>query len=223
MDSIVRGIVLKTVNYKEADKIASIFTLEEGIIPAKFTGVRRDKAKLKAMSQPFSFCEFGINKSKEHRTITSASPIDLFNNILIEYNRMMCGYIVLDMVRSIVPEEKPEPELFLQTINSLKNIETNEPLSATIDYILKFMYYSGVGLVFPESSYVYLSRASGEFSTNRDEFSYEVDKRVYDTLRNLNNGEVVESNPKILTQILKMLHNIIYAKFNVEISSFGFI
>lgn len=223
MDSIVKGIVLKTVNYKEADKIASIFTLEEGIIPAKFSGVRRDKAKLKAMSQPFSFCEFGVNKTKEHRTITSANPIDLFNNILADYNRMMCGYVVLDMLRSILPEEKPETELFLQTVNSLKNIETSEPLTATIDYILKFMYYSGVGIVFPESNYIYLSRVTGEFSTSRDEFSYEVDRRVYLTLKAINYGEVIDTNPKILNQILKMLHNIIYAKFNVDITSFSFI
>ncbi len=223
MDSIIKGIVLKTVNYKEADKIASIFTLEEGIIPAKFTGVRRDKAKLKAMSQPFSFCEFTVNKTKDHRTITSASPIDLFDNILLDYQRMMCGYIVLDMLRSILPEEKPETELFLQTITSLKNIETAEPLSATIEYILKFMYYSGVGIVFPDSNYIYLSRITGEFSTTRDEFSYEVDKRVFNTILAINNGETNESNPKIFMQILKMLHNIIYAKFNVDINSFSFI
>ena len=113
MDSKVKGIVLKTVNYKEADKIASIFTLEEGVIAVKFTGVRRDKAKLKAMSQPFSFCEFTINKTKEHRTVVSASAIDLFNNLSTDYTRMMCGYIVLDMVKSILPEEKVESEIFL--------------------------------------------------------------------------------------------------------------
>lgn len=223
MDSIVKGIVLKTVNYKEADKIASIFTLEEGIIPAKFSGVRRDKAKLKAMSQPFSFCEFGVNKSKDKRTITSASPIDLFSNIHADYLRMMCGYIVLDIVRSIIPEEKVEQEIFLQTINSLKNIETANPLVSTIDFILKFMYYSGVEVIFPESNFVYLSRATGEFSTIRDEFSYEVDRRVYITLKSISRGEEIENNPKIFNQILKMLHNILYSKFNIEINSFNFI
>lgn len=223
MDSIVRGIVLKTVNYKEADKIASIFTLEEGIIVAKFSGVRRDKAKLKAMSQPFSFCEFTINKTKEHRTIISANPIDLFDNMLLDYQRMMCGYIVLDMLRSILPEEKSETELFLQTITSLKDIETSEPLRATIEYILKFMFYTGVGMVLPDSNYVYLSRITGEFSISRDEFSYEVDRKVYNTLKAINLGEGIETNEKIFIQILKMLHNIIYAKFNVDISSFSFI
>ena len=223
MDSKVKGIVLKTVNYKEADKIASIFTLEEGVIAVKFTGVRRDKAKLKAMSQPFSFCEFTINKTKEHRTVVSASAIDLFNNLSTDYTRMMCGYIVLDMVKSILPEEKVESEIFLATVNALKNIEQSNPYIATIDYILKFLQFNGLGLVFPDSSYVYLNKDTGDIVTKREEFCYELDRRVYDILKAINNSTDIDAQDKTLIQILRLLNNVIYAKFNVEIKSFQFI
>ena len=223
MDYIVKGIVVKTVNYKEADKIASIFTLEEGVITARFSGVRRANAKLKAMSQPFSLCEFSINKTKNHRTITSAFVIDLFNNLTTDYSRMICGYVVLDMIKSILMEEKVEREIFLSTINAFKNIETFNPYIATIDYILKFLNFSGLEVQYIDAPYVYLSRATGEFSSTRDEFSYEIDKNVYSTLRLINFNKQVEENNSIFIKILKMLHNIIYAKCNVDIKSFDFL
>ena len=223
METNVKGIVLRTVNYKEADKIASIFTLEEGVIAAKFAGVRRDKAKLKAVSQPFSLCEFTVNKTKEHRTVISASAIDLFNNLSSDYTRMMCGYIVLDMIKSILPEEKVETEIFLVSVNALKNIEQDNPYVATIDYILKFLQINGLGLVLPDANYVYLNKDTGDFVLKREEFCYEIDRHIYKTLKAINDGIDIEDNSKILIQILRMLNNVIYAKFNVEIKSFQFI
>ena len=223
MESNIKGIVLRTVNYKEADKIASLFTLEEGLIAVKFTGVRRDKAKMKAVSQPFSLCEFTINKTKEHRTVISASAIDLFNTLTSDYSRMMCGYIVLDIIKSILPEDKPEPEIFLLSINALKNIEQNNPYIATIDYIIKFLDINGLGLVFPDANYVYLNKDTGDIVVNREEFCYELDKRVYHTLQSISRGVTVEDNDKTFIQILRLLNNVIYAKFNVEIKSFQFI
>ena len=43
MDEKTQGLVLKLIDYKDADKLASIFTLEQGIISAKFTGVNIDE------------------------------------------------------------------------------------------------------------------------------------------------------------------------------------
>ena len=46
METKVKGIILSTKDYLEADKIASIFSYEYGIISAKFVGVKKEKAKL---------------------------------------------------------------------------------------------------------------------------------------------------------------------------------
>ena len=47
MDTKVKGIILKLTDIKEADKLASIFSLEQGIISANFRGIRKEKSKLK--------------------------------------------------------------------------------------------------------------------------------------------------------------------------------
>lgn len=222
-DEKVKGIVVKLVDYKDADKLASLFTLERGLVTAKFTGVRRDKAKLKGVAQPFTFAEFNLINKSNMRTIISADIIDNFFNLQSNYDKMMCGYIVLDIVRSILPVEKIEQDIFLLTLSALKDIETNNEYVATIKYILEFLSFSGMKLELPNCNYIYFDSLSCEFINSRNSTSQELDKKVYATLRAIDNGESTELNMIVLKQILRFLHNVIYLKFDEDIKSFSFI
>jgi len=223
MDTKVKGIVVKLNDYKDADKIASIFTLESGLISAKFTGVKKEKAKLKSVAQPFVFADFVLNENGNNKTVTSASVIDGFYNILANYQKTIMGYIVLDIIKSILPKEKPESDLFVLTLNALNDIEEKNELVATISYILKFISFSGMEIQFPNVEYVFLDTLNGNFSANREPGFMAIDKKVYLTLKAINEEKDVECNETILKQILRLLHNIIYLKFNEDIKSFQFI
>lgn len=223
MEERVKGIVVKTIDYKEADKLASIFTLERGLISAKFTGVKREKAKLKSFTQPFVFADFILNKSGNLRTVTSASLIDNFSGIVASYDKTICGYIVLDMIRSILPSEKEEPDIFLLTLSALKNIEEKDPKLATIDFILKFIDFAGMGLSFDLDNIIYLDKTTGNFTDKKEYNSVQIDKKVYSLIKNINDViEVTEKN-NLVSQALRLLHNILYIKFNVDLKSFEFI
>ena len=223
MEERVKGIVVKTIDYKEADKLASIFTLERGLISAKFTGVKREKAKLKSFTQPFVFADFILNKNGNLRTVTSASLIDNFSGILAAYDKTICGYIVLDMIRSILPSEKEEPDIFLLTLSALKNIEEKDPKLATIDFVLKFIDFAGMGLSFDLDNIIYLDKTTGNFTDKKEYNSVQIDKKVYSLIKNINDGiEVTEKN-NLVSQALRLLHNILYIKFNVDLKSFEFI
>ncbi|MBR1988165.1 MAG: DNA repair protein RecO [Clostridia bacterium] len=223
MDTKVKGIVLKLIDYKDADKLASIFTLTEGVITAKFTGVKRDKAKMKAVAQPFTFAEFNINQKGSLRTITSADIIDNFNLILSDYNKTICGYIVLDMIKSILPEQKREEDIFIHTITALKNIETENEFIATIDFILKFIALSGMELEFFDSKYNYFDVITGNFESKNGQNKKEIDKNVYALLKSINDGQPIESNEITQKRALKFLHNVLYIKFGEDIKSFMYI
>ena len=223
MEERLKGIVLKTIDYKEADKLASIFTLEHGLISAKFTGVKKEKAKLKAFTQPFVFADFILNKSGNLRTVTSASLIDNFSGIIASYEKTICGYIVLDIIRSILPSEKEEKDVFLLTLSALKNIEEKDEKIATIDFILKFINFAGLGLSFDLDNIIYLDKTTGNFTDKKEYNSVQIDKKVYSLIKNINDGiEVIEKN-NTFSQALRLLHNILYIKFNVDLKSFEFI
>ena len=122
MDTKVKGIILKLIDYKEADKLASIFTLEQGVVTVKFKGVRKEKSKLKSACMPFTFAEFNINQTGNSRVVTNLNVIDDFYGILQNYNKTIVGYIILDILKTILPVEKPEQDLFVLTLNALKQI-----------------------------------------------------------------------------------------------------
>lgn len=223
MEQKTKGLVLKLIDYKDADKLASIFTFDYGIITAKFVGVKKEKAKLKAIAQPFTFADFNFTTRANNRVVAGASLIDSFYLILSNYNKTICGYIVLDIIKSILPEEKSEQDLFLLTISTLKNIEQNNEFIATIDFILKFLNFSGFNVNLPNTDYVYFDKFNAEFSENKTDFSTQIDKQVYLTLKKISENKIEEFNEKTLKQILRLLYNILTNCFNVEIKSFDFI
>lgn len=249
MDTKVKGIIIKLIDYKDADKLAQIFSLEQGIITAKFVGVKREKAKFKAVAQPFVFAEFVLSVKGEHKTVTSVEIIDPFDKLLLDYSRTMAGYVILDMIRRLIPEGKPEQDIFLLTLSTLKKLEMEDINSTLIDYIIKFIDMQGMAIEFPNSKYVYLDNLTGNFSTTRTINSTEIDKKVYSYLFNIfnsqlkaskneinnltqNNDNVInnetnrlqnEISPLTIKQALRLIKNIIYLKFNVEIKSFDYL
>jgi len=223
MEQQVKGIIVKLIDYKEADKLASIFSLEQGLITAKFTGVKRDKAKLKSVAMPFTFANFSLFEKKEHLTVTNADVIDNFPALLQDYNKTICGYIILDIIRTILPKQKPEQDIFLLTVSALKKLEQSNEYISTIDYILKFITLSGMGLKFAELNYVYLDTFTGNFCEERVEGAIQIDKKVYEILKDINDEKQVEINPTKLKQSLRLLHNILFVKFGEDVTSFQYL
>lgn len=223
-----KGIILKLSDYKDADKLATIFSLEEGLLVAKFSGVKKDKAKFKAVAQPFVFGSFVVAQKGKTLTITQADMIDAFTGILSNYNKTICAYIVLDIVRSTMPAQKPEQDLFLLTLNCLKEIEQQNEFFALAQYILNYMKFSGVQLNVPEADYAFLDLLSGNFVSVRQENSLAIDKKVYSTLKQINSATQNSAaanppQPEVLKQTLRLLNKVIYLKFGTEIKSFQFI
>lgn len=223
MDTKVKGIIIKLIDYKDADKLASIFTLENGVVSAKFTGVKRDKAKMKSVAQPFTLADFNLNQKGNFKTIISADIIDNFNKILLDYNKTICAYIVMDIIRSILPNEKPEKDIFIYTLNTLKNIEEKNETRATIDFILKFISFSGMENELPDYKYVYLDTVTGNFDSKSGIDKKEIDKKVYALIRSVSNDEEIEFDEQTGKRALRLLHNILYIKFGEDIQSFQYL
>ena len=223
MEDKFKGIITKLTEYKDADKLASVFSLENGLITVKFTGVKKENAKFKSSAQPFTFAEFVVTQKGANKTVISVDIIDSFKNILTDYNKTICGYIILDVINTLLIKEKQEQDIFILTINSLKNVEEKNPFVFLIDYLLKFIEFSGMGLQFIPDEYVYLDKFTGDFIPNHTQNSVQIDKKVYFALTKIHTQQQLEENETILRQCLRLLHNIFYLKFGEDIKSFQFI
>ena len=222
MEKKFKGIILKLTEHKDADKLASVFSLEFGKIGVKFTGVKRDGAKLKSVAQPFCFAEF-VATGNSGLVVTSAEIIDGFTAILTDYNKTICAYIVLDIINSILPKEKPETDIFVLALSALKAIEQENEYLSTINFVLQFINFSGLALEFVNSNFVYLDNYSGNFTTEHTQNCVQIDKRIYLAMKEIAEKNSTKANDNTLKQILRLLHNILFLKFGEDIKSFNFI
>lgn len=69
------GIILKKLNFGEADQLCYIYTEQFGMILASAKGIRLEKSKLRNHLNLFSFGRFGVISSREMWRIVDAEKI----------------------------------------------------------------------------------------------------------------------------------------------------
>ena len=83
MDERVKGIVISSKDYKDNDKLLTLFTLEKGIVFAKIVGVKKPNAKLKAVKELFCFAEFDLARKGDFLTIQDNGARKLLQDYLV--------------------------------------------------------------------------------------------------------------------------------------------
>ena len=86
MEIKVNALVIKAIDYKENDKILTLYSLEKGRLSANIKGVKKPKAKLKFASEPFCFAEFILAEKLGKYTVINASYKNSFYNFFIRFS-----------------------------------------------------------------------------------------------------------------------------------------
>jgi DNA repair protein RecO (recombination protein O) len=109
----ILGIILSVSDWKEKDKLCSLFTTSRGLVQVKFVGVKNNNAKLKAYALPFCFGEFDLSGKSEILTVTSVKPIDTFFDLTYDYDKYLIACDMLKLVKMIASiNSEPNIELF---------------------------------------------------------------------------------------------------------------
>ena len=147
-ESILKGIVLRAIDWSEKDKILTVFTLEQGKVSIALKGVRQQKSKLKFASQPLCFAEFSVVGSGDILRCTNAMELGSFFDITNDYDRIVYASAMLEMVDSTTVVDESNAALFLCLAKSLQalcdnNIAGNAVLAK---FVLFLLYNAGYGL-----------------------------------------------------------------------------
>ena len=73
-----KGLVLREVNWRDADMMLTVLTETNGKISAVARGVRRKSSRISAAVQPLAYSEFTFFESAGRYTINEAEPVELF-------------------------------------------------------------------------------------------------------------------------------------------------
>lgn len=116
----VKGIVLKSSDYKDNDKLVKIFCAEFGVITARVRGVKKAGAKLAFAVQPFAFVEFLLTKNGNFYTCINATSVDQFFGLTDNFDNYIFMLGCLEICLKTVQENDSQPDLFIMLLNSLR-------------------------------------------------------------------------------------------------------
>lgn len=99
------GIILRRLNYGEADRIITFLTADYGKTRAMAKGVRRQKSKLAGGIELFSVSEIHFIKGKgDIDTMVSSRLIKHYGNIVKDLQRTQAAYEALKLIDKIVED-----------------------------------------------------------------------------------------------------------------------
>lgn len=141
----IQAIVLEAKDAREADKRLALFSCELGLIWATIKGVKKPKAKLAGVSQPFCFAEFLLNKKGDFYTVINASVIENFFNVTADFDKYIVGTAMLEFCKKTVKENDPSLNLFVLLLKALKQLEYagSNPMAVLIKFLLEAL--AGIG------------------------------------------------------------------------------
>lgn len=106
---VTTGIVIKRVNYGEADRIMTFLTPKRGKIRGMAKGVRREKSKLAGGIELFSEADLTLIKGRgEIDTLISTRLKINYGNIVKDLTRTNAGYDFISIVDAVTEDNYEE-------------------------------------------------------------------------------------------------------------------
>lgn len=120
------GLILGSRNYGETGKYYFLFTRDLGMIYASAQGVRKISSKLRFVLQDFSYVKIDLVRGKDFWRVTSASKTNKLENITKNKETLFVFANISRLLKRLLPDEDPNPELFIDLIKGLSVLEKSK-------------------------------------------------------------------------------------------------
>lgn len=139
------AIVLRAIDYKESDRLLTLFTPLRGKVTAGIRGVRKPKAKLNFASQPFCFAEYVLTEKGGRYTVTSAYLYDGFFALRSDIVRYYAACAMLEICDALAMEEENCEGTFIALIEGLKNLSLTDedPTECLLSFAMQALREGG--------------------------------------------------------------------------------
>jgi DNA repair protein RecO (recombination protein O) len=138
---LTEGIVTRYVNYRESDRIISIFTIDRGRVDAKARGCRKPTSPLLPVCQPFVYGQFELFSAKDKFTVNQCDIRESFFPIREDYGRFAYGSAILQLCHHAVQENQPNQSLFSLLYHTLSYLAygESEPEDLFLCFLIRYL------------------------------------------------------------------------------------
>lgn len=145
MFKTTKGLILREVRYKEADRILTVLTEDMGRITVKARGALRKSSKTAAATQLFAFSELTLFENRGKLSVNEASTIEEFKGLRNDISSLALASYFAECAEALSEEDTPEPRLLRLVLNSFYALSNamypTEQIKAVFE--LKLMAISG--------------------------------------------------------------------------------
>ncbi len=112
---VTEAFILRTVNYRDSDRILTLLTRELGKISAIARWARSSRKRFGGALEPFALLEVSLGRGRGHDKmflLTEASLVDSHPGLATDLDRIGCAALVTELVRELTPDNDPDPRIF---------------------------------------------------------------------------------------------------------------
>jgi len=139
-----KGIIIKRINFGEADKILTILTSDRGKIRVIAKGMRRQNAKLCGFLELFRHNEYLLAEGRNLDIVTGVDTIESFRQISLNLRKIGLAYYVAEIIDKLIEETQEANEVFELTHTVLKEINSTK---LPLDFIKGFFEFNILSLL----------------------------------------------------------------------------
>ena len=139
------AIVLRRADYRENDRMLTLFSPTLGRIDALCRGCRRQKSPLMAASELFCSGEYVLYQARERTTVISCQIADSYYPLRADYERLSHGMYALELCSAAVQPAQENERLFLLLLRALAYLsyDTVAPRRVTAVFLMGMMSLLG--------------------------------------------------------------------------------
>jgi len=128
------ALILKHMDYGEADRIMVVYSKEQGKVRAIAKGVRKLHSRKAGHLEPFTHSCMFLARGRDLPIITQAQTIDPFNGLRNDLVKIGYASYVIELVDRFSSEDGENYSLFHLLLETIKRIEDSEDLFIPIRY-----------------------------------------------------------------------------------------
>ena len=123
MHTTTKALVLRSVDYKESDKILTILTQEAGKLTVSARGCRKKNSAISAGCQLLCWSEMVLYEYRGRYVVKEAQTLREFQGVRMDLEKLALACYIAEVTENLTMEEMPCTEILSLTLNSLHALD----------------------------------------------------------------------------------------------------
>lgn len=119
------AIVLKTLDFGEADRILTLLTRHFGKVRVVAKGIRRPTSRLSGHAEPLAHATFQMARGRELDVLTGAASRAQYRELREDLGRIAAGWYVAELADRFTVERSPSAPVFDLVETALRHLEAD--------------------------------------------------------------------------------------------------